>query len=76
MKFDYYFYEFCDKNNYTGRIGYDTVEDEYSIIISKDDNNAGLFLSKEELMELSNQQIKNLLNMLHIGFMDKFHSGV
>ncbi|WFR55377.1 hypothetical protein QA584_17400 [Anaerocolumna sp. AGMB13025] len=73
MKFDNYFKEFCDKYNYTGKIEYDKAKNENSIVISKDGDNAGLFLSKEELMGLSNRQIENLLNMLHIGFIDQFH---
>ena len=43
------------------------------VIISKVDDNAGVFLTKQELKRLNNQEIKKLLHILYKGFILKFH---
>ena len=67
-----YFNELCKKHGYIGSMGYDKNTDEYHIVISKGDDNAGAFMTKEELKEMNNIQIQNLLEMLHTGFVHKF----
>lgn len=73
MKFNEYFNEFCLEHGYTGKFGLNESSNEYEIVISKGDDNAGAFLSKEELKRLNNQEIKNILELLHKGFVLKFH---
>lgn len=72
MKLRKYFDEFCDKHGYTGDVGYNKENHEYHIIISKDDNNAGAFMTKQELESMNNNEIEALLNILHDGFTIKF----
>lgn len=73
MSFNDYFNEFCKKHGYIGSMGYDKDKQEYNLVISKDTENAGAFFSKEELKELGDKQIQDLLNILHIGFKEKFN---
>ncbi len=73
MGINTYLKDFCDSYGYTGDFGYDEEKKEYHIIISKDDDNAGAFLSKEELQELNYFQLIDLLNILHEGFIKKFN---
>lgn len=70
--FENYFNDFCKKYGYKGKIDYSKITNEYSIVISKNDNNAGAFLSKEELQLFSNKQLQDLLDFLHNGFKEKF----
>ncbi|MGB8454498.1 MAG: hypothetical protein WCD89_19485 [Anaerocolumna sp.] len=73
LKFTDYLNEFCNKYGYIGKMDFDNKTKEYNIIISKGDDNAGIFLSKEELKACSNKQLEDLLDMLHIGFKAKFN---
>jgi hypothetical protein len=72
LKFRKYLNDFCLKHEYIGSINYNNQTKEYSIIISKNENNAGVFLSKDELLMLNNETIENLLNFLHKGFIKMF----
>jgi hypothetical protein len=73
MKFDKLFQDFCNEHKYIGKIDFNKSTKEYSIIINKDTENAGAFLSKEELANMSNEQIEKLLSFLHEGFVLKFN---
>ena len=73
MKFNTLFQDFCNEHKYIGKIDFDKTTKEYSIIISKDTENAGAFLSREELADMTNEQIESLLNFLHKGFVLKFN---
>lgn len=73
MKFTNYLNKFCNKHGYIGKLDFNNTTKEYNIIISKGDDNAGIFLSKEELKAYSNKQLEDLLDMLHIGFKAKFN---
>lgn len=73
MKFKKYFNGFCGNYGYTGSMGYNDDTEEYHIIISKGDNNAGAFMTKTELTEMKNYDIEALLNFLHSGFILKFN---
>lgn len=64
--------EFCNRYKYVGSMGYDKETDEYRIIISKGDDNAGAFLTKDEMDTLNNDRLKEILNMLHMGFENNF----
>ncbi len=70
--FKEYFYDFCEKHDYIGKIGFDKDTNEYHVIISKDDNNAGAFMSKEELKGMNNLQIQSLIELLHKGFIERY----
>ena len=73
MSFEIYFKEFCDKYGYSGKFCFDKQSKEYQIIISKGDDNGGLFMSKEELLSMDNDQIINWLQFLHNEFLNRFH---
>jgi hypothetical protein len=73
VKFNTLFQDFCNKHKYIGKIDFDKNTKEYSIIISKQTENAGAFLSKQELTEMTNEQIETLLDFLHKGFVLKFN---
>lgn len=73
MKFKKYFDEFCSEHNYIGKLGYNKNTCEYEIIISKGDKNAGAFMTKVELTEMKNSDIRRLLNFLHSGFEVRFN---
>lgn len=73
MKFKKYFDDFCDQHGYVGKLGYNKNKDEYQIVISKNDNNAGAFMTREELCQMKNSDIEALLNFLHSGFILKFN---
>nr|WP_308742087.1 hypothetical protein [uncultured Anaerocolumna sp.] len=73
MGFDECLNIFCKKHGYTGHLGYNSSTLEYEIILSKGDNNAGAFLSEEELQSMNNQQFHDLLELLHKGFQAKFN---
>jgi len=72
MKFHDYFKHFCETNGYIGKIDYNMESKEYSIVISKGNNNGGAFLTKQEISSLSNEGIMNLLELLDNGFKVQF----
>jgi mRNA deadenylase 3'-5' endonuclease subunit Ccr4 len=72
MSFNEYFHDFCSEHGYTGKFILSKTSEEYEIIISKGDDNAGVFLSRDELKRLNNHEIKSLLEFLHKGFVLKF----
>jgi hypothetical protein len=72
LKFKKCFNDFCKANDYTGDIGYNQETKEYHIIISKDDDNAGAFMTREELELMGNVEIESLLRFLYNGFVLKF----
>jgi hypothetical protein len=53
MKLNTMFQNFCDKHKYIGKIDFDITTKEFSIVITKDTENAGVFLSSEELSNMS-----------------------
>ncbi|WMJ87804.1 hypothetical protein [Anaerocolumna sp. MB42-C2] len=74
MSFNEYFNRFCLEHGYIGKLGLHETSKEYEIIISKGNDNAGAYLTKEELKSMSNQEIRNLLALLHRGFESKFNA--
>lgn len=64
--------EFCNKYNYIGSMGYDKHTNEYKIVISKGNNNAGAFLTKDEMNMLNNNQLIDILDILHKGFCSRY----
>lgn len=72
MGFDTYFNEFCDTNGYEGTYGFDKNTNEYHIIFSKGKDNGGAFMSKDELQNMSDTQIKDLLSFIDKEFKLKF----
>lgn len=69
-----YFKSFCDDRNYKGTINYNEGKDEYSIIISSNDNNAGLFLTKKEYESFSYIHFTALIDYLDKQFKHKFNN--
>lgn len=62
---------FCNKHGYTYQCGYNK-KGEYEIIISQGEDNAGAFLSKEEIQGLTVEGLQSLLEVLHCGFKERF----
>ena len=67
MSFQSYLETFCLEHCYTSTLDFNKDTQEYSIIISNEKENAGVWLTNEELQALSNQEIKDLLLILHKG---------
>lgn len=72
MKFKTVFIEFCDNKGYTGQYFYNEITEEYHIVISKGDNNAGAFLKPLEYLELDKDGLNKILDLLDKGFKQKF----
>lgn len=72
MNKENYFKSFCDDHNYERTFSYDEDKNEYSIIISRNDNNAGLFLTKKEFESFSYSQFIALIDYLDKEFKNKF----
>lgn len=51
--------EFCRSCGYVGKIGLNN--DKYEIVISKDENNAGAFLSENEYQETNEEKNQDIL---------------
>ncbi len=72
MKYELIFNEFCDSQGYTGNYFYNELSDEFHLVISRGDNNAGAFLKQIEYDEMNEEDLKNLLELLDKGFKQKF----
>lgn len=73
MKYKSYFREFCKKHGYAGEYSYNAITKEYDVIISKDADNAGAFLTEEEYKNLTLEELQGALELLHKGFKAKFN---
>ena len=57
MKFRKYFESFCEQHGYNGDIGYSKDTEDYHIIISRGNDNAGAFMTRKELEIMGNAEI-------------------
>lgn len=73
LGFEDCFNEFCKNNGYTGRYRWNHINNQFEIIISKGDDNAGAFLTEQEYEELTEKKLQDILDMLHKGFQTKFN---
>lgn len=73
MKYEAYFRKFCERNGYAGKYEYNSTLEQYEIIISKGNDNGGVFLTEQEYQELTEKQLQGILEMLHKGFKAKFN---
>ncbi|HCL02871.1 MAG TPA: hypothetical protein DHW61_10755 [Lachnoclostridium phytofermentans] len=62
-----YLAEFCKKRGYTYKLDYNAEKKEYSIIIGNEKEAGAFIMTKEEVQDLSNKQIKNMLKFLDEG---------
>jgi len=72
MGFDEIINHFCQEHGYKGYIKFRNTG-TYHVVISKDDNNAGAFLSEEEYRELDAKKLHEILIFLDRGFREKFN---
>ncbi len=63
---------FCKEYGYKGHIKYRKTG-TYHIVISKDGDNAGAFLSEDEYRELDTERLQEILTFLDRGFKEKFN---
>lgn len=73
MKYEAYFKEFCKVHDYTGEYKHNDKTREYDIILTKEEEHAGAFLTEEEYKTLTMEEFKGALEMLHKGFKAKFN---
>jgi regulator of sigma D len=74
IKHEVIFKEFCRLHGYSGSYSYNQITNEYEIILTMDDNNAGAALTDDEYLELTERQLGDILTMLHMGFQTKFEN--
>ena len=67
LEFKEYLNDFCNKFGYTNKVEFDKTKNECSIIISNGIENAGVWLTKDELRQLNNDELKKTIEMLHNG---------
>ena len=72
MKHENIFNDFCNANNYTGTYIYNEITDEYQVVLSQGDDNAGAFLTPMEYRDLDESKMLELIEMLDEGFKQKF----
>jgi len=73
LKYESYFKEFCKKHGYTGEYKYNAGTKEYDIILTKEEEHAGAFLTEEEYKSLTIEEFQGTLEILHKGFRVKFN---
>jgi hypothetical protein len=73
IKHEAIFYNFCTSHGYVGSHSYNQATNEYDIIITKDEGNAGAALTDDEYLELTERQLVDILTMLHTGFKAMFN---
>lgn len=66
------FQEFCKDNSYIGKSIYNLETKEYEVVITKNEDNAGLFLTPDELQNITLNEFQSLLDFLHKGFQERF----
>jgi hypothetical protein len=73
IKHEIIFNNFCKSHGYSGSYSYNKTTNEYDIILTKDEGNAGAALTEDEYLELTERQIGDILTILHTGFQSKFN---
>lgn len=66
------FQEFCKDNSYIGKSIYNLETKEYEVVITRNEDNAGLFLTQDELQSITLNEFQSLLGFLHKEFKERF----